>query len=121
MAGSVNLVVLVGNLGADPESRTTAGGTMVSQLRLATSSREKKDDGWTDVTEWHRVVVFGKPAEFAAKLKKGAKVAIEGRLKTRKWADKEGVDRYTTEVVAHNLTALSAKEESGPSEDETPF
>jgi single-strand DNA-binding protein len=104
---SVNKVILVGHLGADPETRTTGGGTVVANLRLATSERMKKGDEWQDHTEWHRVVCFGRNAENASKyLKKGRQIYVEGRLRTNKWTDKEGHERYTTEVIADQVTFL---------------
>lgn len=104
---SVNKVILVGHLGADPETRTTGGGTTVANLRLATSERVKKDDQWQDHTEWHRVVCFGRTAENVSRfLKKGRQVYIEGRLRTNKWTDKEGHERYTTEVIADQVHFL---------------
>jgi single-strand DNA-binding protein len=99
---SVNKVILVGNLGADPEVRQTTGGTQVASLRIATTSRRKTQSGdWEDETEWHTVAAFGRTAENVGRfLKKGRQVYVEGRLKTRKWQDKEGKDRWTTEVLA---------------------
>lgn len=109
---SVNKVILVGNLGQDPESKTTGGGTTVASLSLATSERRKSEDKWEEATEWHKVVSFGKVAENAARfLKKGSKVYVEGKLRTRKWQDKNGQDRYTTEVVADTIQFLDRKSE----------
>ena len=96
----MNRVVLIGRLGADPESRDITGGIVVN-LRVATSERKKVGDVWEEYAEWHRVVCFGRTAENVARyLKKGREVAIEGRLKTNKWQDKAGNDRWTTEIVA---------------------
>ena len=97
----INKVILIGNLGADPEVRSTAGGTAVANLRIATTERRKDKDGnWSDHTEWHSVVVFGRTAENCGQyLKKGRQVYVEGRLQTRKWQDREGNDKYTTEVA----------------------
>lgn len=97
----INKVILIGNLGADPEVRSTAGGTAVATLRIATTERRKDKDGnWSDHTEWHNVVVFGRTAENCGQyLKKGRQVYVEGRLQTRKWQDRDGNDRYTTEVA----------------------
>ena len=112
MARGVNKVILVGNLGADPETRYTASGGAVTNLRLATS------DSWTDRqsnerrerTEWHRVVMFGKLAEIAEQyLSKGRQVYIEGSIQTRKWQGQDGQDRYTTEVVARDMQMLSGR------------
>jgi single-strand DNA-binding protein len=112
---SVNKVILVGNLGGDPESRTTGGGTVVTTIRLATSERRKDDAGqWTDHTEWHRVVAFGKVAENVAKyLKKGRQIYVEGKIRTRKWQDKDGQDRYTTEVLADTVQFLGGRDGEG--------
>lgn len=108
---TVNKVLLIGNLGQDPEIRTTTSGTAVGNLRLATSERRKDRDGnWGDHTEWHTVVCFGKTAENAGRfLKKGRQVYVEGRLQTRKWQDKDGRDRWSTEVVCDSLRFLGSK------------
>ncbi|HHV3685181.1 TPA: single-stranded DNA-binding protein SSB2, partial [Salmonella enterica] len=98
----VNKVILVGNLGQDPEVRYMPNGGAVANLTLATSEswRDKADGEMREHTEWHRVVVFGKLAEIASEyLRKGAQVYIEGQLRTRKWTDQSGQDKYTTEVV----------------------
>jgi single-strand DNA-binding protein len=108
MAGGVNKVILIGNLGADPEVRFTPGGQAVANFRIATS------ESWTDKngqkqerTEWHRIVVWGKLAELCGEyLKKGRQCFVEGRLQTREWTDKEGRKQYTTEVVAQNVRFL---------------
>jgi len=103
----VNKVILIGNLGQDPEIRSTAGGTSVGKLSLATKSRVKKGDEWIDETEWHKIVVFGRDADNVGKFcKKGKQLYVEGRLKTNKWQDKEGKDRYTTEIVADSVKFL---------------
>ena len=101
MAGSYNKVILVGNLGRDPEVRAMPSGDRVANLSLATSERWRDRDGNSkERTEWHRVSLFGKTAEIAERyLRKGSKVLIEGRLQTRKWQDQSGQDRYTTEIV----------------------
>ena len=107
MAGSVNKVILVGNLGADPEVRRTQDGRAIVNLRVATSEtwRDKATSERKERTEWHRVVIFneglGKVAE--QYLKKGSKVYLEGQLQTRKWQDQQGQDRYSTEVVLQNF------------------
>jgi single-strand DNA-binding protein len=108
---TVNKVILVGNLGRDPELRTTGGGTAVASLNIATTERRKDADGnWGDHTEWHRVSVFGKTAENAGRfLSKGRQVYVEGRLQTRKWQDKEGQERYTTEIVADRMQMLGSR------------
>lgn len=102
MGRGVNKVFLVGNLGQDPDVRTTGAGTQVVSLNIATdeSYKDKASGQLVPKTEWHRVVLFGKIAEVAGNyLKKGSKIYIEGKLQTRKWQSKEGVDRYTTEIV----------------------
>ncbi len=116
MAGSVNKVILIGNLGRDPEIRTTQNGTKVANLNLATSEswRDKSSGERKEKTEWHRVVIFGNLADIAEKyLKKGAKVYVSGSLQTRKWTDQSGAEKYTTEVVLQGfggeLTMLDGK------------
>ena len=118
---SVNKVILVGNLGANPEVRFTQGGQPVANLRIATTER------WTDKsgqrqesTEWHRVVLFGKTAEVAQKyLTKGRQVFIEGRIQTRQWQDQQGQKRYSTEIVATNMQMLGGRGgEGGPPREE---
>ena len=118
MSGSVNKVILVGNLGADPDVKTTASGNTVATLSIATSERFKDRDGNAqERTEWHRVVVWGKTAELAAKyLQKGRKVYVEGRIQTRSWDD-NGTKRYATEVVADQVTFLDSGEDRGQSQD----
>ncbi|MCK5769032.1 single-stranded DNA-binding protein [Algiphilus sp.] len=128
MARGINKVILVGNLGQDPEVRYTANGTAVANLRIATSEtwRDKQSGEQRENTEWHTVVLFGKTAEIASQyLKKGRQVYIEGRLQTRKWQDKSGNDRFSTEVVANDMQMLggggpgggggSASYDDGPS------
>lgn len=107
---SVNKVILIGRLGKDPELRDTASGSKIANLTLATSERRKGKDGeWAEQTEWHRVVCFGKTAENAARfLTKGRQVYVEGRSQTRKWT-KDGIDRYTTEIIANQLQFLGSK------------
>jgi single-strand DNA-binding protein len=110
----VNKVILIGNLGADPEVKTTQTGTAVATLSVATSRTWKDKAGQKqDETEWHRVVVWGKTAEFCGTyLSKGARVYVEGRLQTREWADKDGQKRYTTEVVSDVVQSLSPRDNS---------
>lgn len=104
---SLNKVILIGNLGQDPEVRYTNSQTAVVRLNIATSERRKSGDEWKDHTEWHTVVAFGKQAENCGEfLQKGRQVSIEGRLQTNKWQDKEGNDRYTTEIIADNIIFL---------------
>ena len=114
MAG-VNKVILVGNLGADPELRYTGGGSAVTDLRIATSRRFKgKDGGIQEETEWHRVVVWGKQAEMCKEyLAKGRQVYLEGRLKTEQWVDKDGNKRWTTKVVADQVVFLGGRGGAG--------
>ncbi len=109
---TVNKVILVGNLGRDPEIRTTTTGNSVATLNIATTERRKDREGnWTDHTEWHRVSAFGKTAENAGRfLKKGRQVYVEGRLSTRKYQDKEGKDRWSTEVVCDVLRFLGGRD-----------
>ena len=104
----VNKVILVGRLGADPEVRTLESGTKVSSIRLATSERYKDRNGnQQESTEWHNVVLWRGLADITEKyLKKGDQVYIEGRIKTRKWTDKDGNDRYSTDIVANEMTML---------------
>ena len=110
MAGSVNKVILIGNLGADPEIRRTADGRPIANLRVATSEswRDKTTGERRERTEWHRVVIFSEGLAKIAEqyLKKGAKVYLEGQLQTRKWQDKEGQDRWTTEVVLQGFNSV---------------
>jgi len=105
---AVNKVILVGNLGADPELRFTANQTPVCSLRIATGEKRKDASGnWVDHTEWHSIVAFGKTAENCSQyLQKGRQVYIEGKLQTRKWQDKEGKDRYSTEIIANTVQFL---------------
>ncbi len=123
MAGSVNKVILVGNLGADPDIRSMQSGDEIANLSIATSERwkDKATGEQKDKTQWHKVVIFNQPLVNLAKsyLKKGSKVYIEGQLETRKWQNKDGVDQYTTEVVLRpyrgELTMLDPKKEGGSS------
>lgn len=112
MARGVNKVTLIGNLGADPEVRYTANGSAVANIRLATAEswRDKESGEQQERTEWHRVVFFSRLAEIVGEyLKKGSQVYIEGRLQTRKWQDRDGNDRYTTEIVANEMQMLGAR------------
>ena len=117
---SVNKVILIGNLGRDPEVRYTPSGAAVCNLSLATTRNWKgKDSGERqEETEWHRVVLYDRLAEIAGEyLKKGRPVYIEGRLKTRKWQDKEGKDTYTTEIIADQMQLLGGREGGGGGDD----
>ncbi len=110
----VNKVLLIGNLGADPEMIETKTGNSVCKLRLATTDRRKdKDTGdWADHTEWHNVVCFGKTANNVGKYcHKGKQIYVEGRMQTRKWQDKDGNNRYTTEVIGDNIRFLKGGNE----------
>ena len=125
MAGSVNKVTLLGNLGKDPDIRATQAGSRLASFSIATSTkyRNKDTQQLEDKTEWHRVVVFNdKLADICEKyLRKGSKIYIEGQLQTRKWTDNNGVDKYTTEVVIPNysgvLTMLDTRSQSSVSEE----
>ena len=110
---SVNKVILVGNLGADPEMRQTSSGDPVCTMSVATSEKYKNRDGEPQTTtEWHKVVLFRRLAEIANQyLRKGSSAYFEGQLKTRKWTDKNGLDRYTTEIEANELKMLDRPEE----------
>lgn len=112
---SVNKVILIGNLGRDPETRYTTGGDAVTNLRIATTDTWKDKAGEKqEKTEWHTVVLFGRQAEIAGEyLKKGRPVYIEGRLQTRKWTDKEGVEKYSTEVVGDRMQLLGSRDGPG--------
>jgi single-strand DNA-binding protein len=113
---SVNKVILIGNLGADPENRYMPNGDAVCNIRLATTEswKDKTSGEKREITEWHRVVFYRKLAEIAAQyLKKGSQVYLEGRIRTRKWTDKEGVERYTTEIEASDMTMLGKREGMG--------
>jgi len=113
---SVNKVILIGNLGRDPETRYSADGAAITNITLATTDRwkDKASGEMKELTEWHRVVFFSRLAEIAGEyLRKGRPVYVEGRLRTRKWQDKEGQDRYTTEIVADQMQMLGSREGAG--------
>jgi single-strand DNA-binding protein len=122
---SLNKVILIGNLGADPETRYTTSGDAVCNIRLATTDswRDKASGEQREATEWHRVVFYRRLAEIAGQyLKKGSQVYIEGRIKTRKWQDKDGQERYTTEVEATEMKMLGRREGQGePVSRDDPF
>ena len=112
MARGINKVILIGNLGADPETRAMPSGTTVANLRIATSEnwRDKQTGEQQERTEWHRVAFFGRLAEVAGEyLRKGSQVYVEGSLRTRKWQDKQGNDRYSTEIVGNDLQMLGGR------------
>ncbi|MED5430311.1 MAG: single-stranded DNA-binding protein [Pseudomonadota bacterium] len=112
---SVNKVIILGRLGADPEVKYTPSGTAVAQLSLATNRKAKNQESgdWEDKTEWHRVVFFDKKAEALGQyVKKGHELYIEGRLQTRKWQDKDGNDKYITEIIAYEFSFVGSKSSS---------
>src|SRR5262249_51894527 len=118
---SVNKVILIGNLGRDPEVRYTPNGAAVCNISLATTRNWKNRDSGEkqEETEWHRVVFYDRLAEIAGEyLKKGRPVYVEGRLKTRKWQDKDGVEKYTTEIVAETMQLLGGREGFGGGDEE---
>ncbi|NJN40595.1 MAG: single-stranded DNA-binding protein [Gammaproteobacteria bacterium] len=113
---SVNKVILVGNLGADPETRYSTDGAAITNIRIATTDRwkDKASGEMREQTEWHRIAFFGRLAEISGEyLKKGSPVYVEGRLRTRKWTDKEGHERYSTEVIADNMQLLGSRGGAG--------
>jgi len=113
---SINKVILIGNLGRDPEVRYTPSGAAVCNVTIATSRswKDKNSGDKVEETEWHRVVFYDRLAEIAGEyLKKGRSVYVEGRLKTRKWTDKDGVEKYTTEIIAQEMTMLGGREGGG--------
>jgi len=117
MARGINKVILVGNLGADPETRYTASGSAITNIRVATSEswRDKQTGETQERTEWHSVVFFNRLAEIAGEyLRKGRQVYIEGSLRTRKWQGQDGQDRYTTEVVANEMQMLGGRGDDAP-------
>ena len=118
MARGVNKVILVGTLGADPDTRYTPSNAAVTNLSIATNEswKDKQSGEQIEKTEWHRVVMFNRLAEIASEyLRKGSQVYIEGRIQTRKWEDKEGKDRWTTEIVANEMQMLGARSSGGNS------
>ena len=116
MARGINKVILVGNLGADPETRYTASGSAVTNIRLATTEswRDRQSGDRQEKTEWHRVVFFNRLAEVAGEyLRKGSQVYVEGKIQTRKWQEQSGQDRYTTEIVANEMQMLGGRAGAG--------
>ena len=116
MARGVNKVIVVGNLGQDPETRYMPSGSAVTNVRIATNEswKDKQTGEQKDRTEWHSVAMFGRLAEIAAEyLRKGSQVYIEGKLRTRKWQDKDGNDRYTTEIIADEMQMLGGRSGGG--------
>ncbi len=123
MARGVNKVILVGNLGADPETRSMPSGMTVTNIRIATSEswKDKASGAQQERTEWHSIALFGRLGEIAAEyLRKGSQVFVEGKLRTRKWQDKQGNDRYTTEIIADNMQMLGARGGGGGGGGMTP-
>ena len=126
---NVNKVQLIGRLGADPETRSMPNGSAVTNVRIATSEawRDKQTGDWQERTEWHSVAFFGRLAGVAAEyLRKGSQCYVEGKLRTRKWQDRDGNDRYTTEIVANELVMLGSKRSEQPKQwedfgDDVPF
>lgn len=119
----VNKVILIGNLGADPEIRYTQSGTAVATLSLATGRKWKDRDGnLQEETEWHRVIVWAQSAEYCNNyLSKGSKIYVEGRLQTRKWQDQNGNDRWTTEIIAQTVQNLTPRGDGGGRQEEPPL
>ncbi len=116
MARGVNKVILIGNLGADPDTKYTASGTAITNISIATkdSWKDKQTGENQERTEWHRVVFFNRLAEIAGEyLRKGSQVYVEGRLQTRKWQDQNGQDRYSTEIVGNEMQMLGSREGGG--------
>ncbi len=116
MARGINKVILIGNLGNDPDVRYTSGGSPIANVSLATSEswRDKETGDQQERTEWHRIVFFGRLAEIVSEyLRKGSKVYVEGRLRTNKWQDRDGNDRYTTEIVAYDMQMLDGRGGTG--------
>lgn len=112
MARGINKAILIGNLGNDPDIRYTASGTAIANISLATAEswRDKNSGEQQERTEWHRIVFFGRLAEIVGEyLRKGSQIYVEGRIQTRKWQDKQGNDRYTTEVVANEMQMLGGR------------
>ncbi|PWH85747.1 single-stranded DNA-binding protein [Brumimicrobium oceani] len=124
MAGSVNKVILIGNLGKDPEIRALENGAKLARFPIATSESytDKTTGERRNITDWHNIVVWRGLAEVVEKyVKKGQKIYVEGKLKTRSWQDEAGVTKYTTEVVADNMTMLSSRNESAPNPNQPDF
>src|SRR3954468_20376364 len=119
---SVNKVIIVGNLGADPETRYTPGGEAITNIRVATTDKwkDKASGEMKEATEWHRIAFFGRLAEVAGEyLKKGSQVYVEGSLRTRKWQDKEGQDRYSTDIRGDVMQMLGRREGGGAPREDT--
>jgi single-strand DNA-binding protein len=124
MARGINKVILIGHLGADPETKALPSGMAVANVSVATteSFKDKQSNEWQERTEWHRVAMFGRLAEVAGEyLRKGSQVYIEGRLRTRKWQDKQGNDRYSTEIVANDMQMLGSRGGGGAGSESRPL
>lgn len=122
-ARGINKVILVGNIGADPEVRYSPNGTAITTLSVATSEvwKEKETGNKQERTEWHRVVCFNRLGEIAGEyVRKGSKLYVEGSLRTRKWQDQQGQDRYTTEIIANDIQMLDSKNTAGNFSSESP-
>ena len=116
MARGINKVILIGNLGQDPEVRALPSGSSIANLRIATTEswKDKQSGEAKEQTEWHTVVLFGRTAEVAAEyLRKGSQIYVEGRIRTRKWQDKSGNDRYSTEIVGNDMQMLGGRGQGG--------
>src|SRR6202790_2187481 len=116
MARGANKVILIGTLGADPETRSMPSGMTVTNIRIATNEtwKDKASGAQQERTEWHSIAFFGRLGEIASEyLRKGSQVFVEGKLRTRKWQDKQGNDRYTTEIIADNMTMLGGRAGGG--------
>ncbi len=123
MARGINKAILIGNLGRDPQTRYTQGGAAVTNFSIATSEswKDRQTGEQQERTEWHNIVCFARLGEIAGEyLRKGSKVYIEGRLQTRKWQDKDGGDRYTTEIVANEMQMLDGRGDAGDASDGPP-
>ncbi len=121
MARGVNKVILIGNLGNDPETKCMPSGNAVTNITIATSEswKDKNSGQQQERTEWHRVVFFNRLAEIAGEyLRKGSKVYVEGQLRTRKWTDQQGVERYTTEIMAKELQMLDSRGDNPPAQQQ---
>lgn len=118
---SINKVIIVGNLGRDPETRYTTGGEAICNVAVATSDRwkDKNTGEQREATEWHRITFFGKLAEIAGQyLKKGSQIYVEGKLRTRKYTDKDGIEKYATDIIGDQMQMLGSRQGSGePSDD----
>ncbi len=120
---SVNKVIIVGNMGRDPEVRYMPNGDAVANIAVATSYKKKAQNGGeaTEITEWHRITFFGKLAEIVEKYtSKGSSVYVEGRLQTRKYTDKDGVEKYATDIIAENMQLLGGKQQDGGGQQAAP-